>query len=257
MKINKILAVWGVFMVVFGGFVFGLARVSAEDENESLKKQNEQMYEAQKKTAENAYEAQKKSSENAYEAQKKEQERLREAEKDKRELEREMRKATSSDDEDEDDDRGATSTRKDDDEEDGDDWDNHRSSVAEFVRKLHEIASSTQGGIGEQVREVARAQNESKDRTAEKLKEIESRGAFIKFLIGVNSDSVKELQNSLSTIGNHIDKLNGIKASTAPEIQKSLDEEISVLNKEKERVQAVVNRNQNKSGIFGWLIRIF
>ena len=253
-KIKRYLAVVGIITLALGGFVFGLSSVSAEEENEMMKKQNEQTYEMQKKASEQMRETQKQNAENVYEAQKKVSEQVREAEKKEMELQKEQRHATSSDD---DGDEDGIEEDEDDDGDDGDEGDHHRSAVAEFVRKWHKIASSTEGGIGEHVREVAKEQNDSKDKTAETLKMMESRSAFMKFLIGANRDRIKELQDSETMMQNHIDKLNQIKSLTTGEVQNDLNVEIEALAKEKERVQTIIGENQSKSGIFGWLIRIF
>jgi len=237
-NINKIVVIVGIATLVLSGFVFGLSKASAEDQNNNISEnQNEQVFEAQKKALENTREAQKKNIE------------LQKEVSDKLKVEDD---SNSSDNNDESTSTNSTST-----EQEEDNGDLHRSEVAKFVQRLHEIASSTTRGIGEQVREVAREEDESKDKTAENIKAIDSQGAFMKFLVGVNESNLKELQNSVTTIQSHIEKLNQIKASSTPEVQKSLTTEAEALAQEQARVQSVIDANQNKPSLFGWFFRLF
>jgi len=234
-NINKILVIAGVAILVLGSFAFGLSKASAEDRNNSDSENRDQkIAEVQKKAEENASEALKKNIE------------LQREVSDKLKIED---NGTSSDENEND---NSTSTN-----EKEDNGDLHRSTVAQFVQKLHEIASSTSRGIGEQVREVAREEDESKDKTAENIKALDSQSAFMKFLVGVSDNNVKELQNSVATIQNHIEKLNQIKASSTPEVQKSLTTEAETLAAEQARVQSVIDANKNRISLFGWFFNLF
>jgi hypothetical protein len=228
-------------------FVF-VPAVHAEDQTEAQLKQMELQYEAQKKAAEGLTEAQKREMEQNYETQKREVENAREAQKQEIEENREAAKtaAESMDDNDSEDEN-----------EDEDEGERHRSVVAEFVHSLDAAASSTSRGIGEQVREVAREQNELKDKTAENLKSLESRTAFIQFLIGSNRESIKALEDSAAVMQSHMDTLTQIEANTSPEVGKVLAAQVKLLAKEKARIQSTIDAHKNNTGIFGWLIGMF
>ena len=74
---------------------------------------------------------------------------------------------------------------------------NKRSSeVSQYVRELLEMPDRN-GGIGEQVREVARVQNQSQEKVAEKLQKMESRGKLHKFIFGPHSESLTALKGEM------------------------------------------------------------
>ena len=229
-------------------FVF-IPVVHAEEQTEAQLKQMELQYEAQKKAAEGATEAQKREMEQTYEAQKREVEDIREEQKQKIETEREaIKTATESVEGDENDS---------DEDESEDEGEHHRSAVAKFVHSLDALASTTDRSIGEQVREVAREQSDLKDKTADNLKALESRNAFVKFLIGANRESVKALEDSAVAIQSHIDILTKLQAGMTSDVKAVLVSQVELLIKEKARIQLMVDGNKNSSGIFGWLIGMF
>lgn len=242
---KRYVSVFVAALFVFTG-VFGSAIAAhAEDQTETQLKQMEIQYEAQKKAAEHSSEAQKQEIEKTYEAQKREIENTRESQKQTMESERESAKSVVEND------------TEDTDKEGSDEGDHHRSAVAKFVHSLDALASTTDHGIGERVREVAQEQNDLKDKTADNLKALESRSALVKFLIGSNQESLKALEGSTLAIQNHIDTLTQIQASTTPAVQKILTDQITLLVNEKARIQAMIDANKDNSGIFGWFVRMF
>ena len=242
MKMKKFASIFVATLFIFPS-VFSTATIAyAEDEIETQLKQIELQHEAEKKTAENATEAQKREIEINYEAKKREIENNREAEKKSAELDEDGDKESNSD-ADEDENKG--------------EGDLHRSAVAKFVLSLDALASTTDRSIGEQVREVAREQNDSKDKTADSLKELESRGAFVKFLIGANRESIKALEVSMTETQSHIDVLTQLQVGMTSETKAVLANQIELLVKEKARIKVLVDANKGKSGLFGWLVGMF
>ena len=144
-----------------------------------------------------------------------------------------------------------------DDEEDKDEGEEHRSAVAAFVAELHRIASSTPGGIGEKVREVARQQNDDNQDVSDKLSKVEKRGSFLRFFIGTDQDSLEVLIEAASTTQAHIDELEKIKLEASASVQASLEKEIKTLTKELERIQKVTDKNKDVFSLFGWLVNLF
>ncbi|MFA5841944.1 MAG: hypothetical protein WC835_03235 [Candidatus Paceibacterota bacterium] len=255
MKYKNILMLIAVFTVVGAMASYGFAAKAEDNGNESV-------FEAQKEQLEARQELEKRSVEGSSEAVKQEAERRWEAEKKALEVARESAKngtSTSDNEEDGDDNDNGTTTRKTDKDREDDDATEHRSVVAGFVRNLLSIASSTRdGGIGNEVRTVAKEQNDDKDDVAQAIDRVKNRNAFLTFLIGADFKNLGELRSSIVTTDNHISRLTNIKskASSTPEIQTALDEEITALKAEKERLNNIVSKGEGKISLLGWLVKL-
>lgn len=243
----------GASLFVIGGAMVLAPAVHAEDttakqqevSTEAAKKAAEEVAEAKKQEAEWIYEKQKDASEGVREAVKKDAEEEREGLQDALELEKKMKNASSTDDEDE----KSEKDKKGEDE-------LYLSAVARFIRSLDRIASSSPGGIGEQVREIAHEQGSTTRATAEHIEKVLSRSAFMSFLIGVDRERVSELERSVGTMQDSIDRLAKVQANATSDIALEIGEEVKALAKEKERVQAIIDANKEKVGIFGWFIKL-
>lgn len=230
----------GVTVFAVGGAVVLAPAVRAEDE--TALQQRERGAEAAKKAAEEAAEAQEQ-----------EAERVKEA----LEREREMQNASSTDeDEDEDEDENEDEDEDEDEDRDEGEAEHHMSAVARFILSLDRIASSSPRGIGEQVREIAREQGSTTRMTVEHIEKVVSRSAFMAFLIGADRESLRGLERSVEAMQESIDRLTRIQASVTPDIGRGIGEEVQALAREKERVQAVIDANKEKDGIFGWLVNL-
>lgn len=131
--------------------------------------------------------------------------------------------------------------------------DDHRSEVAEFVKGLHEVADIEEGGIGKQVRIVARAQQLSADKTASLINDVKGRSALIRFLIGPKSDDLDEIQEEISANNDRITILNSVigKIDDA-DIKAILSEQVATLEQETANLTAFVNGELNKSTLLAW-----
>src|SRR3989338_6929252 len=69
----------------------------------------------------------------------------------------------------------------------------HRSVVASFVQSLRAVANRD-GGIGAEVRAVAKSQNDGDTTTTDAIAKVEGRSAFKTFLIGTDWESIGMLR---------------------------------------------------------------
>jgi hemerythrin superfamily protein len=153
-------------------------------------------------------------------------------------------------DEDENDD-SATSTGRERSEE-------HRSAVANFVRGLLDVANREENGIGEQVRVVAKEQNDSASTTARAIEKVEKRSKIRTFLFGSDYKNLGALRSEIVKTRNRIDQLNRIleniqNASSTADLQG----QIQTLEQEQTKLEDFVKENENKISLFGWLVRLF
>ena len=133
----------------------------------------------------------------------------------------------------------------------------HRSAVAELVKEL-KITAGKDGGIGEEVRQIAQEQEDSLERVAETIENIGKRGKFTTFLIGTDYKNIGALRSELVTAENHINRLE--KAIERIEIEDTkieLAAEIETLNEVKANTELFIKENEDKFSLFGWFVKLF
>ncbi|TAK96303.1 hypothetical protein EPO05_02150 [Patescibacteria group bacterium] len=145
----------------------------------------------------------------------------------------------------------------DNDEEDGDEAKEYKNEVASFVHNLKEIGD-IDGGIGQQVRVVAQAQNDSASKVEESINEVNDRSGFVRFLIGPKYGSIAEIQIAITENQTRIkvltDLLNQIND---PAVKLVLQDQIKQFQQENTRLQAFVIESDSGVSLFGWLMKMF
>jgi hypothetical protein len=138
--------------------------------------------------------------------------------------------------------------------EDDDFDDDHRSEVADFVKHLNEVADIEEGGIGKQVRIVARAQSLSAEKVASLSNDVKGRSDLIRFLIGPKSDDLDEIQEEIAANNARIAILNKIIGQVDDaDIKSMLAEQVTVLEQETANLTSFVNGELDKSTLLAWL----
>ncbi len=133
----------------------------------------------------------------------------------------------------------------------------HRSVVSTFVHSLLEVADR-EGGIGQQVREVAKSQNDSATTTEEAMEKVEDRNKVVKFFFGDDFKNLGVIRSELATTTNNIDKLNLLLNKTTLEADKTvIKNQISALKDVKDKVSAYVMDHENTFSLFGWFTKLF
>jgi len=131
----------------------------------------------------------------------------------------------------------------------------HRSTVANFVQTLLKAVSSTEGGIGQQVRVIAQQQNDSDTTTTKAIETIQSRSKIKTFLIGSDYKNLGALRSEMVQTRNRIDQLNRLiqNATDTAEIQA----QIQTLEQEQIKIENFIKAQEGKFSLFGWLVKTF
>ena len=131
----------------------------------------------------------------------------------------------------------------------------HRSTVANFVQTLLKAASTTEGGIGQQVRIIAQQQNDSDATTTKAIETIQSRSKIKIFLIGSDYKNLGALRSEIVKTRNRINQLNKViqNATDTAEIQA----QIQTLEQEQTRIENFIKAQEGKFSLFGWLAKKF
>lgn len=131
----------------------------------------------------------------------------------------------------------------------------HRSAVAEAVGTLLDAADRA-GGIGPQVRELAREQEALHSDVAEKMHALETRSALRTFLIGSDYRSLGELRSTLVTSENGIAVLKKAYEKASASARPTIAEQIAALEAENARAREFIAAQEGKFSLFGWLAKL-
>ncbi|MGI5827720.1 MAG: hypothetical protein ACOX6V_01720 [Patescibacteria group bacterium] len=151
----------------------------------------------------------------------------------------------------------------------------HMSVVAQRVEAL--LANpNREGGIGQQVREVAKTQNEAKEqvqeriravaeaqiqaqeRIQEQLNKLDERKGFLRNLIGPNFKALKSLQEQIENNEERIAQLVQLKDEVSdPEELEKIEGAITALEEANTSLQEQAETEEKTPSLFGWLFKLF
>jgi hypothetical protein len=134
----------------------------------------------------------------------------------------------------------------------------HRSTVANFVQTLLNVADREKGGIGEQVKVVAQEQERVQEKVADQIESIQKRNKIKTFLIGTNYKNIGALRSEMVQVRNRIEQLNRLMEQAENQEDKtSLQEQIQTMEQEAANIDAYLKVNESKFSLFGWLVKLF
>lgn len=132
----------------------------------------------------------------------------------------------------------------------------HRSTVASFVQSLLSVADR-EGGIGQQVRVIAQQQNETKEKVAESIDKVESRGKIKIFLVGADYKNIGALRSEMVKTRNQIEQLKRLAEKAENEGDKTeLQNQIQALEQEQTNIDNFITQNESKFSLFGWVVKL-
>ncbi|MEK7612762.1 MAG: hypothetical protein AAB449_01285 [Patescibacteria group bacterium] len=132
----------------------------------------------------------------------------------------------------------------------------HRSEVANFVHDLLELAGRD-GGIGDEVREVARAQASTSDEAADDIDNLENENFFKKLFLGPDFKSLGRLRSALVATENHIDRLERAKERASTTTVALLDEQITALEDIASSTESFLKEHESTFSFLGWFVKFF
>ena len=132
----------------------------------------------------------------------------------------------------------------------------HMSIVAQSVEGL--LETNIKGGIGEQVREIARQQNQSQEQIQQNLEKVESRPGWFKKLFGTDKKAVKNLTGQIAQNQLRLEQLTEIQTqlSNQSDLQ-TIQLAVETLTDQNTALQQVLEEEEQIKGIFSWLTALF
>lgn len=132
----------------------------------------------------------------------------------------------------------------------------HMSIVAAKVEELL-TTRGLQGGIGEQVREIVKQQQQAQTQTQEQLNKLDSRKGFLKKLIGPNYKALGNLERQVERNQERVRQLEQLRNQLANwSDQTQVAEAIQVLTEQNTALQEVMVEEEQVSSLLGWLFRL-
>jgi cysteinyl-tRNA synthetase len=133
----------------------------------------------------------------------------------------------------------------------------HMSEVAKVVEELVRSADRMEDpGIGEQVREIAKAQGDSEDKINEAIDKAEGRGALLKFVLGPNWGELKEAKKEMQQNEVRIKELNRLMEQVQNESDRqALQEQIKVLEEQNTQLSDNLEKQTEGFSLLGWLFK--
>lgn len=141
----------------------------------------------------------------------------------------------------------------------------HRSTVANVVSQLLAVARDEESkgdddnrGIGRQVRVVAQAQEQSRERVGQSLDKLGQRGSVAKFLIGPNFGELNKVKKEIEDNKARIAELAEVENQIGDNrLQERVRSQREFMEQENERLEAEIEQEENRGSVFGWLLGMF
>lgn len=133
--------------------------------------------------------------------------------------------------------------------------DDHRSEVARFVRVLLD-AADRDGGLGEEVRIIAREQASSSEKVVNALEEVEDRGKIRVFFFGPDYKNLGAIRSEMVQTKNRIEQL-GRKIEKASSTDATMIRaEILQMEQERAELEKYVTEREDRFSLFGWFAKM-
>ncbi|MBA3733017.1 hypothetical protein H0W91_01430 [Patescibacteria group bacterium] len=133
----------------------------------------------------------------------------------------------------------------------------HHSAVSAIVKVLLAVANR-EGGIGQQVRVVAMAQQNSASTSDKAIIKIKNKEGISAFLFGSDFHSLGELRSEMVTTEHNIDQLKKLLVATSSVSTKAdLSAQIKALEDLQTKIDVFAEAHENSFSVFGWFTKWF
>ncbi|MFH1280237.1 MAG: hypothetical protein ABII08_01325 [Candidatus Beckwithbacteria bacterium] len=135
-----------------------------------------------------------------------------------------------------------------------------KENMSVVAQKIEELLTTktTEGGIGEQVKQIAQEQTQAQDQIQTELAKVDSRGGLLKSLIGPNYQALKNMQKQREQNQLRIQQLEQMKNQliNLGEIT-MVQETIQALTEQDTALQDRIALEEQTGSLLGWLFKLF
>lgn len=133
----------------------------------------------------------------------------------------------------------------------------HMSTVAQAVEELL-TTQGAKGGIGQQISEVARQQQQAQQDIGGQLDKLEARRGWMKTLFGPDYKAIKNLEQQMEQNQLRIRQLEQLQAKVTNEAEQTqIQEVIQALIEQNTALQEQVQAEEQAGSLLGWLFKLF
>lgn len=130
------------------------------------------------------------------------------------------------------------------------------SEVAKYVQEL--LQTRTTGGIGEQVRQIARSQNQAQEEIQEQLHKLDTKGKLARLLTGTDFGAIKNIKAQLEQNRVRIQQLEKLQTKLTNQADlKTIREAIQAMIEANASLQERIGNEEQAGSLFGWLFKFF
>lgn len=133
----------------------------------------------------------------------------------------------------------------------------HMSVVAQTVEELL-TTQGAKGGIGQQVSEVARAQQQAQQEIEGELDKLEVRQGLMKKLFGPDYKAIKNLSQQIERNRLRIRQLEQLQTQVTNQAdQTQIQEAVQTLVEQNTALEEQIQAEEQIGSLFGWLFKLF
>jgi hypothetical protein len=137
---------------------------------------------------------------------------------------------------------------------------NAQEKMSVVSQKVHELLSSETEttGIGDQVRQVARLQNQAQEKIQTEVSKMASRSGLLKGLFGPDWKAIGNLNEELAQNQLRIQKLQELKTEVVNQAEETqIQETVEALVEQNTALESQINQEEGSFSLFGWLVKLF
>ena len=136
----------------------------------------------------------------------------------------------------------------------------HKEQTGAVVKNLKKVAAEEKmiGNVetSKQIEQIASSQEQAQEENAKAIEKIEKKSKVRTFLFGTDYKNLGQLRSNLVHNRNEIRKLTRTMGMVSDEAEKAtLQEQLTTLMQERERIKTVISTNENKFSLLGWVAR--
>lgn len=137
---------------------------------------------------------------------------------------------------------------------------NAQQKMSVVSQKVKELLADEErvGGIGQEVREIAKMQNQAQQKIQSQVDKLASRSGLLKGLLGPDFKTIGNLRQELSQNQLRIKKLEELKNEVSNQAEETeIQEMIQALVEQNTALETQINQEEDSFSLFGWLVKLF
>lgn len=127
--------------------------------------------------------------------------------------------------------------------------------VRETVHMLNALRKEAglEGGIGQNISEIARGFNNSAKVIEQNREEIRQRSGFTRFFAGGDAEAADKINQQVNQNQQRVERLQQLRDQMPEDVRDLVGEQVQQLEQEQKELKELALEQKNKKGLFGWI----